>query len=65
VQIALGALTVLSRKDVILTTAHVATGALLLGSALVLCLSSLADEKRRNNVVPIRPAMAGRAAGWK
>ena len=65
VQIALGALTVLSKKDVVLTTAHVATGALLLGWTLVLCLSSLAAEKRRNNVVPIRAAMAGRAAGWK
>jgi len=40
-QIALGALTVLSRKAVPVTTAHVATGALLLGSALALCLGSL------------------------
>ncbi|MFY9552204.1 MAG: COX15/CtaA family protein [Thermoanaerobaculia bacterium] len=65
VQIALGAATVLSGKDVILTTAHVATGALLLGSTLALSLSSLAAERRRNNVVPIRPALAGRAAAWK
>lgn len=65
VQIALGASTVLTRKSVAVTTAHVATGALLLGSTLALGLGSLAVERRRNNVVPIRPAMAGRAAGWK
>jgi cytochrome c oxidase assembly protein subunit 15 len=39
-QIALGALTVLSRKDVLLTTAHVATGALLLGTTLAVTLAS-------------------------
>ena len=65
VQIALGALTVLTRKSVAVTTAHVATGALLLGSTLAFGLGSLAAERRRNNVVPIRTAMAGRAAGWK
>lgn len=65
VQIALGAATVLTRKSVAVTTAHVATGALLLGSTLALGLGSLAAERRRNNVVPIRTAMAGRAAGWK
>ncbi len=65
VQIALGAATVLSRKDVLLTTAHVATGALLLGSTLAVSVSALALERRRNNVVPIRPALPGRAAGWK
>ncbi len=65
VQITLGALTVLSRKDVVLTTAHVATGALLLGSTLALSVSALALERRRNNVVPIRTSMPGRAAGWK
>jgi cytochrome c oxidase assembly protein subunit 15 len=65
VQITLGALTVLSRKDVILTTGHVATGALLLGSTLALCVSALALDRRRNNVVPIRPSMPGRVAGWK
>lgn len=64
-QIALGAATVLTRKDVLLTTAHVATGALLLGSALAMGLSSLAAERRRNNVVPIRSALSGRAAAWK
>jgi heme A synthase len=41
VQIALGALTVLLRKAVPVTTAHVATGALLLGMALTFTLSSL------------------------
>jgi cytochrome c oxidase assembly protein subunit 15 len=40
VQIALGALTVLSRKAVPVTTAHVATGALLLGMALTFALCS-------------------------
>jgi cytochrome c oxidase assembly protein subunit 15 len=65
VQIALGAATVLSGRDVLVTTAHVATGALLLGSSLALSLSALAVERRRNNVVPIRPALARRVAGWK
>ena len=39
-QAALGALTVLSKKDVILATAHVATGALVLGVSLALSLVS-------------------------
>ncbi len=65
VQATLGALTVLSKKDVILTTAHVATGALLLGSTVALTVSALALDRRRNNVVPIRPSMPGRVAGWK
>ncbi len=65
VQIALGAATVLGGRDVLVTTAHVATGALLLGSSLALSLSALAVERRRNNVVRIRPALAGRVAGWK
>jgi cytochrome c oxidase assembly protein subunit 15 len=39
-QIALGALTVLSRKDAALTTAHVANGALLLATTLVMFLAS-------------------------
>ena len=41
VQIALGAATVLSRKAVPITTAHVATGALFLGTALAFALGSL------------------------
>jgi heme A synthase len=65
-QIALGAATVLTRKSVAVTTAHVATGALLLAGTLALCLSSLASERRKDNVVPIRgAAVAGRASGWK
>ncbi len=40
VQIVLGATTVLSGKAVAITTAHVATGALLLGTALALCLGA-------------------------
>ena len=65
-QIALGASTVLTRKAVAVTTAHVATGALLLATTLILCLSSLAIVRRKNNVVPIRgAAVAGRASGWK
>jgi heme A synthase len=65
-QIALGAATVLSGRAVGFTTAHVAVGALLLAGILVLCLSSLASEGRKNNVVPIRRASpAGRASVWK
>jgi cytochrome c oxidase assembly protein subunit 15 len=45
VQIALGAFTVLSGKAVAVTTAHVATGALLLGIALTFTLASLAQRK--------------------
>ncbi|HEY3204253.1 MAG TPA: COX15/CtaA family protein [Thermoanaerobaculia bacterium] len=65
-QIALGAFTVVTRKSVPVTTAHVAAGAVLLGSTLALCLWSLAAECLRNNVVPIRgAALAGKASGWK
>ena len=49
-QIGLGALTVLSRKAVPLTTAHVATGALLLASTVALGLASL-----RKPVAPKQP----------
>jgi cytochrome c oxidase assembly protein subunit 15 len=45
VQIALGAATVLSRKAVPVTTAHVATGALLLGTTLAFTLSSLREKQ--------------------
>ncbi len=44
-QITLGAFTVLSRKAVAVTTAHVATGALLLGMALTFTLASLTEKK--------------------
>jgi heme A synthase len=64
-QIGLGAATVLTKKNVPITTAHVAAGALLLGGAVALSAASLAAERRRNNVIPIRSAMAGRASGWK
>jgi heme a synthase len=64
-QIALGAMTVLTGKSVLVTTAHVATGALLLGTSVALAIGALALERRHDNVVPIRPAYAGKAAGWK
>jgi cytochrome c oxidase assembly protein subunit 15 len=64
-QIGLGAATVLSGKDVLVTTSHVATGALILGSTLVFGFAALATELRRGNVIPMRPAMSGRAAAWK
>jgi len=66
VQIALGAATVLSRKAVVITTAHVATGALLLGTALAFTLASL----RRGDVTE-RPAVdfgalpAEESLAWK
>jgi cytochrome c oxidase assembly protein subunit 15 len=45
-QITLGALTVLTRKSVAITTAHVATGALILGTALAFTLGSLKTARR-------------------
>ena len=47
VQIALGAATVLSAKNVAITTAHVATGALLLGSTLALSLGTAPRRSQR------------------
>src|SRR5687767_2281718 len=44
-QIALGAATVLSGKAVAITTAHVATGALLLGTAIALTLGAMAGPR--------------------
>jgi heme a synthase len=64
-QVTLGALTVLTGKSVAVTTAHVATGALLLGSTLALGVGALALERRHDNVVPIRPSAPRRAAAWK
>ena len=55
-QIGLGAATVLSRKSVAVTTAHVATGALLLGVAVALAVGSL--SRRRLAAVPSRPVVA-------
>lgn len=66
VQVALGAATVLSGRAVGFATAHVAVGALLLAGTLVLCLSSLASERSKDNVVPIRRApFHGKASAWK
>jgi cytochrome c oxidase assembly protein subunit 15 len=64
-QIILGIATVLSRRDVLVTTAHVATGALVLGTALSFGIGAMAAERRRGNVIPMRPSLSGRAAGWK
>ena len=64
-QIGLGAATVLSRKDVLVTTAHVACGALVLGTSLSFGIGALSAERRRGNVIPMRPSLSGRAAGWK
>jgi cytochrome c oxidase assembly protein subunit 15 len=57
VQIALGAATVLSEKNVAITTAHVATGALLLGSTLALSLGTAPGRSRRER----RPEESKRA----
>jgi cytochrome c oxidase assembly protein subunit 15 len=61
-QIALGALTVLSRKNVAITTAHVATGALLLGTSLALSVGSLS---RARSTRPAGILVAEQALGWK
>ena len=62
-QVALGALTVLSRKNVAITTAHVATGALLLGTSLALSLSVLsARREERGEKVFVNNAQA---LAWK
>jgi cytochrome c oxidase assembly protein subunit 15 len=61
-QIALGALTVLSRKSVPITTAHVATGALLLGTSLALCLSAMTRVRREQ---PAELFVESRALAWK
>ncbi|MFN2386898.1 MAG: heme A synthase [Thermoanaerobaculia bacterium] len=63
VQIALGALTVLSGKDVAITTAHVATGALLLGVTLAVGLFSMRAPGLRLVAEPGRgPRRAAEAA---
>jgi cytochrome c oxidase assembly protein subunit 15 len=61
-QIGLGAATVLSRKNVAVTTAHVATGALLLGTAVALAVGSL--SRRRLAVVSSQPVEA-KVVAWK
>ncbi|HSD09773.1 MAG TPA: COX15/CtaA family protein, partial [Candidatus Binatia bacterium] len=62
VQIALGATTVLSRKSVAVTTAHVATGALLLGTSVALAVGS--RSRRRLTIVSAQP-VEGNALAWK
>jgi cytochrome c oxidase assembly protein subunit 15 len=61
-QIALGALTVLSRKNVAITTAHVATGALLLGTSLALSLLSMSRARAAR---PAEVLVAREALAWK
>ena len=56
-QIALGGLTVLSRKDVLITTGHVAAGALILGTSLLLVLAS--RRMAAGAAVAARPTRAG------
>jgi cytochrome c oxidase assembly protein subunit 15 len=62
VQISLGAMTVLSRKGVAITTAHVATGALLLGTAVALCVAALS---KRSPAVLSRQPIGGKVLAWK
>jgi len=70
VQIALGAFTVLSRKAVPVTTAHVAAGALLLGSTLALCLAAWPRGFRRRHSLRerrprvLRPERGTVATAW-
>ncbi len=65
-QIALGALTVLSRKDVALTTAHVANGALLLATTLILSLASRRSAVRRSAARSEAPTLSLRQEpAWK
>ena len=58
VQIALGALTVLTRKSVAITTAHVATGALILGTALTFTLASRKSGRDASGARRVRPVPA-------
>jgi len=55
-------MTVLSRKSVPITTAHVATGALLLGTSLALSLSAMARVRREQ---PAELFVESRALAWK
>jgi cytochrome c oxidase assembly protein subunit 15 len=61
-QVALGALTVLSRKGVAITTAHVATGALLLGTSLAVSLGARSRVRRDE---PAEIFVETRALAWK
>ncbi|HEV2063234.1 MAG TPA: COX15/CtaA family protein [Thermoanaerobaculia bacterium] len=76
-QATLGALTVLSKKDVVLTTAHVATGALVLGVSLGLAIASrrsvpgavgaalAAAQPGRAGTSPAPTRTATEALSWK
>jgi cytochrome c oxidase assembly protein subunit 15 len=61
-QVALGAATVLSRKSVAVTTAHVATGALLLGTVVAVAVGSLS---RRRFVAVTSPGAGANVLSWK
>jgi heme a synthase len=61
VQLTLGAATVLTAKSVIPTTAHVATGALILGTSFLLTLRSFGMMKRRRSALIYR----FREPAWK
>jgi cytochrome c oxidase assembly protein subunit 15 len=73
VQGTLGALTVLSKKDVVITTAHVATGALLLGASVVLAItsrrrtasSSVSRRERAGVRGELEPSTLPEAVAWK
>ena len=67
-QIALGAATVLSRREFLVTTAHVVTGALLLGTALHLALVSrrtFPAGRARAVGAPALQALSQEVAAWK
>jgi cytochrome c oxidase assembly protein subunit 15 len=65
VQVALGATTVWSGKNVAVTTAHVATGALLLGTAVVVAVGS--RSRRRLAAVPSQTVdgIGAKVLAWK
>lgn len=65
-QIALGGLTVLTRKSVPITTTHVAVGALVLATALALTLSSLREGELAGRVTAgLGRIPAEEAAAWR
>ncbi len=61
-QIALGALTVLSGKSVIISTAHVAAGALLLVSCVIACLHSIGSRGISTSAVGVTVARSSGVA---
>jgi cytochrome c oxidase assembly protein subunit 15 len=64
-QILLGAATVLSGKDFVITTAHVVTGALLLGTALAFTLATLRKERIPVTVTRFGLLAAKESLAWK